>query len=199
MPIPGILVAVDFETTGYTDGFDELPLQIGLAVMADGRLLPEYNLQTNLQIPADHPINPFARAVHKLRRQDLAGAPRLVELWPHFAPWVAAASCWVAHNAHGEKKFLQGSFPLHHIGPWKDTYRIARKRRIPAPHLSLTELLHHAGHFEETKRLSGGREPHEALFDAVGCLLLLQWLENGPLHTTAPCEHPCELQNINGI
>jgi hypothetical protein len=68
---------------------------------------------------------------------------------------------------------------LHQFGPWVDTLKLARVYKIPSHSHSMTELLHYTNLFKTATKLSGNKDPHEGLFDAMGCLLLLQWLHNG--------------------
>jgi DNA polymerase III epsilon subunit-like protein len=168
------ILALDFETSGAVKNYDEKPIQIGVAIMRAGQISPAECWQSNLHLPKEHPINPFAQSIHRLHHEDLVNAPTIYDIWPKLLTTLQNIHCLSAHNIPCERKVLHRTFPLHTFGPWLDTLKISRHYRL-CPHGNcLADVLHHQGLYQEAINLSQGRSAHDALFDAIGCLLLLQ-------------------------
>jgi DNA polymerase-3 subunit epsilon len=81
----------------------------------------------------------------------------------------------VAHSAGTEKRFLR-TFPMHGFGPWLDTVVLARRAWPNLPDYSLEALITNFGLRAELDALCPGLRFHDALYDAVGALLVLRQL-----------------------
>lgn len=169
------IVVIDFETTGAVPGFAEEPWQLGLAFVEAGRLRPEYRLSQWLRVEPGRPFNAYAPGRHASLRQELALAPSLTELWPELAPWLSGRPV-AAHNAAVERKMLGQAFPLHRFGPWIDTLDLARRAFPKAKSHTLEDLMAALALQDRAQALCPGLGPHDALYDAVGCGLLLECL-----------------------
>lgn len=162
--------ALDFESTGAEPGGTDEPVQVGMAVWRGGRITDFF--RSYVQAPAR--ITRAARAVHGIAGTDLREAPALADLWPEFKARLGGAVV-VAHGAGTEKRFLR-AFPLHGFGPWADTLTLARAL---LPHLaghSLAEVVGALGAEAEVRALCPSLGWHDALFDAVACLVVLRVL-----------------------
>ena len=161
--------AIDFESAGAARGGMDEPVQIGLAEwsLADG-----HGAVFDSLLRIRGVVSPAARKVHGIGMERLAGAPALLELWPELRLRLGGAVV-VAHGKGTEKRFLR-AFPGHGFGPWVDSLLLARAV-WPA------ESDHSLGALCEARGLTGrvcervpGRGWHDALFDAVGSLVLLE-------------------------
>jgi DNA polymerase-3 subunit epsilon len=162
----------------------DVPVQIGLAtwspVGGHGDHFVSY-------LAAGTPITWSARKVHGIRDEDLAGAPGLLDLWPELKRRLAGAVV-VAHGKGTEKRFLR-AFPGHGFGPWIDTLLLSRAAWPELPDHSLSALCEARGLAGEIQRRLPLRRWHDALFDALASLLLLEHLvvsfrlEDQPLET----------------
>ena len=168
------VTVIDFETTGVVPGYPEEPWQIGFAALERGRLVAERRLELLLGV-GRRPFNPCAPGRHAQVREALAEARPLQELWPELRPWVEGRVL-CAHGASTEKRLLRKAFPLHRAGPWLDTLKLCRLACPAAPSYRLEDLLAHLGLRARADALCPGLEPHDALYDAVGCGLLLEHL-----------------------
>lgn len=167
------ITVVDFETTGVVGTLPDEPWQIGLARVEKGHLCPDHNFCTLLHV-AGRPFNPFAPGRHAELRDQITAAPRLSGLWNELGPRLSGVLA--AHNVATERKLLQSAFPLHPLGPWIDTLRLIR---IAYPRLAshrLEDILRSLRLEESARRFAPGLGPHDALYDAVGCALLLEHL-----------------------
>lgn len=178
--------AIDFESAGAVRGATDVPVQIGVAVAnATGGIDLAGSFGSFLA--SDQPVHWSARKVHGISDADLVGAPTLLGVWPETRQrlrnrWI------VAHGAGTERKFLK-AFPGHGFGPWVDTLQIYRHILPHAETHSLSYLCRQCGLEGECLRLMPDFRWHDALSDAVACLLLLQhWIRSANLH-----EHPPEL------
>jgi len=175
--------AIDFESAGAARGMTDSPVQIGLATwsLAAGHGDPFVSY-----LHTDQPIHWSAKKVHGIGTSDLADAPSLLALWPELKRRLAGAAV-VAHGKGTEKRFLR-AFPGHGFGPWVDTLLVARAAWPELPDHSLGALCEARGLSATVRKLVGGRDWHDALFDAVASLVLLA-------HVIEACdlgEHPAE-------
>lgn len=173
------LVAVDFESTGHTPGYPDQPWQIGGVPMEGGEVLAGEAFESLLHVPVDRPFNPFAPGSWRLVREQLAAAPELPALWPALNDRVAGVAL-VAHNAATEKKFFRQAWPLHRFGPWIDTLKLARLAFPALKSFELERVVQAAGQEERLCELLPGRAPHDALYDAMACALVLAHLLRQP-------------------
>lgn len=160
--------AIDFESAGAERGRTDVPVQVGVA---DWRADAGVGDRFVSYLHSDHPVTWSARKVHGIRDEDLAGAPRLRELWPALRQRLAGAAV-VAHGKGTEKRFLR-AFPGHGFGPWIDTLLVARAVWPDDASHSLSDLCARAGVADAVDALVPGRRWHDALFDAVASLVLL--------------------------
>lgn len=94
-------VAIDFETTGYENGCDNEPWQLGVAVVRDLRIIETHDLR-------------FAPGEFQMRFEE-------------WAPLLMGKRL-VAHNLACEKTILTKTAPLTKWGPWVDTLKLAKAR-----------------------------------------------------------------------
>jgi DNA polymerase-3 subunit epsilon len=162
---------IDFESAGAARGRTDVPVQIGMATWSPlhghGRPFVSF-LRTG------RPITWAARKVHGITPDDLAGAPTLVSLWPELRTRLDGAVV-VAHGKGTERRFLR-AFPGHPFGPWIDTLLLARAAWPELPGHGLGELCRHLSLTATVDRLCPGRRWHDALYDAVASLVVLEHL-----------------------
>jgi DNA polymerase III subunit epsilon len=166
--------AIDFESAGLRPGGTEVPVQIGIAPMRGGEIeVPEF---FDSFLATDQEITWRAQKVHGIRREDLSGAPALVEVWPRIKSLLAGR--WiVAHGAATEKRFLR-AFPFHGFGPWVDTLKLARAVWPNRGSFALGDLIAGLDLEEEMREVHPGFRWHDALSDAVASLVLLRRIVN---------------------
>lgn len=174
--VPGRLAttefaAIDFESAGLRPGGTDVPVQIGMAVMAGREFRSALSFRSYLA--CDLPVTWSARKVHGICDEDLKDAPRFESLWPRVRETLSGR--WVvAHGAATERRFLR-AFPLHGFGPWLDTLRLARAFDPTAPSHALGDLAGAYGLVEELESTVEGFRWHDALSDAVASLALLRY------------------------
>ena len=173
-----LITVIDFETTGEVEGFPNQPWQVGMVLFRDGTVRTETAFESLLRV-GERPFNPYAPGRHSQLRAAIAAAPRPDDLWPTLSPWLLDR-CLVAHNVAAEKRCLADAFPLHRLGPWIDTLALARLAFPAMPSHQLEDLLPALGLAEQVRRLCPGRQPHDALYDAVACACLLEFLLHLP-------------------
>jgi DNA polymerase III subunit epsilon len=162
--------AIDFESAGAARGATDVPVQIGIARMAGGRIVAESRFTSYLA--ADRPVTWSARDVHGIRDEDLVGAPRLLDLWPKLKAEFSGR--WlVAHGAGTEKRFLR-VFPLHGFGPWVDTLTLTRAVYPDLASHALGGIVEALGLVGEMDGHMPGFRWHDALSDAVASLVVLR-------------------------
>lgn len=166
------LTALDFETTGHVSDFPNEPWQIGLVELQGGRIASETAFDSWMRV-GPRPFNRFAPGRHAQVRRELAVAPAPAELWPALLARLGGRVV-VAHNAATERTQLQQIAPMHRIGPWVDTLRLARLVYPELPSHALDDLLEVLRLSERVRTLCPGREPHDALYDAIGCGVLME-------------------------
>jgi DNA polymerase III subunit epsilon len=161
--------AIDFESAGAARGCTETPVQIGLAHWqlngGYGETFHSY-LATNAQITWS------ARKVHGIRDEDLIAAPALLTLWPELKHRLTGAAV-VAHGKGTEKRFLR-AFPGHGFGPWVDTLLLGRAAWPDLPDHSLSAICDARELSPLIAHMLPNRRWHDALYDAVASLVLLE-------------------------
>ena len=167
-----ILTVLDFESTGAVRGHVEEPWQIGMVEIKEGQVTGRYH-DSYLCVAPERPFNPYAPGRHAEIRQLLATAPRMAELWPVWRPWLEGHPL-AAHNIGTERKFLMGAAPMHELGPWIDTLKLARHARPDLAGHSLTEVCEALGLSGRAREFCPGRSWHDALFDAFASALVLE-------------------------
>lgn len=167
-----VWAAIDFEGTGSAPGQCDEAVQIGIAV-ARGRDAWPGNFFRSYVRSASEPTR-AAAAVHGIRRSDVENAPSLTALWPEIKSRLSG-SVVVAHGAGTEKRFLR-AFPMHGFGPWVDTLALARAFLPGLSDHALSAVVGACGLEDPLREACPGLDWHDALFDAVACLVLLQHL-----------------------
>jgi DNA polymerase-3 subunit epsilon len=160
--------AIDFESAGAARGRTDVPVQVGLACWT---VRGGHSGTFVSYLAADTPITWAARKVHGIQDAHLVEAPSLLALWPQLKQRLAGAAV-VAHGKGTEKRFLR-TFPGHGFGPWVDTLLLARAAWPDLPDHSLSALCEARGLSAQVARMLPGRRWHDALYDALASLVLL--------------------------
>jgi DNA polymerase-3 subunit epsilon len=164
------LAALDFESTGTRDGQTDEPVQIGMAWCLPGRGEPESFFRSYIR--PDRAIHADARKVHGIDDEKVQDAPKFASLWPELKQWLRG-SVVVAHGVSTEQRFLR-AFPFHGFGPWLDTLSISRALMPDIADHSLSTVVGSLHLESEVSRLCPELTWHDALFDAVACLVFLR-------------------------
>jgi DNA polymerase III epsilon subunit-like protein len=167
------LTVLDFETTGSVPGFSTEPWQIGAIVLRNGRVAPEQTFESLIRVDAHRPFNAYAPGDHHKRRDEIAAAPEVSRVWKNLEPWVTGRPL-AAHNIAVEKKFLRQMAPMHRFGPWVDTLKLARQAWPGAPTHKLEDLIDGLGLGPRVRESCPSGGPHDALYDAAACAVLLE-------------------------
>lgn len=162
--------AVDFESAGTAPGRTDEPVQAGIAVWRGGDAPPGEFFRSHVRSSVR--ITRAARDVHGITDGDVAAAPLMSSLWPEFKSRLTGAVV-VAHGAGTEKRFLR-AFPLHGFGPWIDTLPMARALLPNLPDHALGTVIGALELEDGIRVLCPGLSWHDALFDAVACLVFLK-------------------------
>jgi DNA polymerase III epsilon subunit-like protein len=172
------IAVVDFEGTGAVPGYSNEPWQVGVVLLEAGEVRPGCAFESLLHV-GDRPFNPHAPGRHTEVRDAMTCAPRLPDLWPELQPWISGRPL-AAHGPATEKRFLNDAFPLHPLGPWIDTVKLARMAYPHHARHTLERLLDDLSLTDAVARIVPGRRPHDALYDAAGCAVLLAHLLHLP-------------------
>lgn len=161
--------AIDFESAGTAAGQTDVPIQIGIALWSPAH---GYGETFCSFLHTDRPVTWAAQKVHGIATDDLQDAPTLLSLWPEIRHLLGGHAV-VAHGQGTEKRFLR-TFPGHPFAPWVDTLLLSRAAWPETKGHSLGDLCRTLGVEEAVQdRLPEGRW-HDALFDALGSLALLE-------------------------
>jgi DNA polymerase-3 subunit epsilon len=136
-------------------------------------------------LQCDQDITWAARKVHGITTKDLAEAPSLLSLWPTLKSTLGRGPV-VAHGHGTEKRFLR-AFPGHPFGPWIDTLQLSRAAWPDLPSHSLGDLCQSLG-LDSFAKYAPDRNWHDALYDALASLALLDHLVNYFQLAEAPVE-----------
>jgi len=175
--------AIDFESAGASRGKTDTPVQVGLA---------SWSVEDGLHdsfvsyLFTDQPVQWAARKVHGIGPEQLTDAPTFLSLWPELKSRLSG-SVVVAHGKGTEKRFLR-AFPGHGFGPWIDTLLLARAAWPDLPDHSLGALCETLGPSPSIRALVPGKSWHDALFDAVASLAILEHLNNALSLAETPLE-----------
>lgn len=173
------LTVLDFETTGSVPGFDTEPWQIGAVMLENGTVVPESAFESLIRVDANRPFNAYAPGDHHRRRDEIAAGPEVFKVWKRIESLVTGRPL-VAHNAAVEKKFLRQIAPMHRFGPWVDTLELARQAWPGAPSHKLEDLIDVFGLKARVCECCPCGRPHDALYDATACAVLLEYLLDQP-------------------
>ncbi len=161
--------AIDFESAGAATGHTDVPIQIGIAEWSPdggfGKSFVSY-------LRGTEGITWRAQKVHGITLQDLQDAPELLTLWPVVKEHLGNRVI-VAHGKGTEKKFLR-AFPGHGFGPWVDTLLLSRATWPQWQDHSLGVLCDSLELTSLVQAACPGRRWHDALFDAIASLFLLE-------------------------
>lgn len=158
---------IDFESARLKNGRGDEPVQVGIAILSGDRILPEECWKSFLLPSGAVHSGPGISDVSVLD-----DAPPFLSLWPQIRASLRGRVL-VAHGAGTEKRFLR-AFPGHGFGPWIDTLRLSRAVFPNAPSHALGDLCMALELESLTRSLVPDASWHDALFDAVAALLLLQ-------------------------
>ena len=167
-----IFAALDFESAGEAPGMTDAPVQVGIACMRGTDVLTDDFFRT--YINPRRAVTWAAQKVHGITTGQLVTAPDMKSLWPEFRSRLSGHII-VAHGIGTEKRFLR-TFPFHGFGPWLDTVIIARRAWPGLGDYTLECLASALGFGPELDKLCPGLAFHDALYDAVGSLLVLRAL-----------------------
>lgn len=171
---------LDFETTGSVPGYPVEPWQLGMVRMRGGKVGgPGDAWERLLRIDPDRPFNPRAPGRHARLRGALAAAPTFPECWPEVSPWLTGGPL-AAHNIGTERSMLERLAPLHRLGPWIDTLALVRHAYPGLPSKALDDVAAALGLTGRIESLCPGRAPHDALYDAFACGVVLEHLLSLP-------------------
>ncbi len=164
--------AIDFETTGSVEGYPVEPWQVGVvSVSADGHV----DCWESLLRIGERPFHPRAPGRHAQIRDQLERAPTLEECLPDMRSRCGGVPL-AAHNAATEKKVLAAALPLEPFGPWIDTLTLARAAWPRLPSHKLGDLIDVFDFRPALEEHVPGREPHDALYDALASAFFLRHL-----------------------
>jgi DNA polymerase-3 subunit epsilon len=187
------MTALDFETTGVAPGFVNTPWQIGLVEFTGGKVVRERHFTSLLRVPAEQPFNVYTPGRWAQQREAIAAAPTLPELWPELQPFLTGRPL-IAHHAPTEQGVLRQCLPLQAFGPWVDTLAIARHAWPGRRDYKLESLIADFGLTARMEGLCPGLAPHDALYDAVACALLLECVMASPSWRSASVENLAHLR-----
>lgn len=163
---------VDFEGTGVVKGYTDEPWQIGMVLFEKGHVVSERKYSSLLHV-GKRPFNRYAPGRHAQLREQIEKAPHLKDLWSELRGWLQG-SVLVAHNPATEKRYLKNAFPLHPMGPWIDTLKLARIVYPKIASHKLEDILLYMNLKAKVDNLLPDLEPHDALYDAMGSAVLLE-------------------------
>ena len=191
-----VITAIDFEGTGAVQGYADEPWQVGLVPIRDG-VVEASRTYEHLLCVGDRPFNRYAPGRHASLRDELKSAPTLPSLWPALREHVAGVPL-AAHNAATEQRYLTKAFPLHVPTIWLDTLKLSKLAYPTLTSYALEDVLRALGLAGRVREMMPGREAHDALYDAVGCAVLLCHLLEQPGWREATVEELVALQKRKG-
>jgi DNA polymerase III epsilon subunit-like protein len=191
-----LITAIDFEGTGAVSGWRDEPWQVGLIALRQGRVVPESAFESLLRI-GDRPFNRHAPGRHAQWRDQMRTAPDLPALWPGLGPRLEG-SVLAAHNPATERRYLSHAFPLHPPGITLDTLALTRLAYPKLAAYRLGDLLERLCLTPRVQQLVPERGPHDALYDATGCAVLLEHILALPGWDTASVETLVQAQTPRG-
>ncbi len=157
------LIAIDFETTGFSPKNGDAIVEIGAVKFnLESGIIDEYSSLVNPQ----RPIPTVASNVHGIRNIDVADAAVIAIEWSRFTAWADEPHALVAHNAWFEKSFINSIAPNDAASAiFLDTLKYSRLAFPALPNHQLKTICDHIGY-----SLIGA---HRALPDARATASLL--------------------------
>lgn len=167
-----VFAGIDFEGAGAQQGKPDWPVQIGMGTWS---LKDGFDNFYVSYLEREGDVDWYAKKIHGIEEVDLKGAPSLLSLWPEVNGRLGNGAVPVAHAKGTEKKFLR-VFPGNPFDPWVDTLLLSRAALPDQQRHSLGILCSDIGVADRVRELVPGRGWHDALFDAVASLVLLEWM-----------------------
>lgn len=167
-----VFAGIDFEGAGAQRGKEDWPVQIGMATWSLEAGFGNFFVSF---LEREGEVDWYAKKIHGIDESKLAGAPSLLSLWPEVNGRLGNEAVPVAHAKGTEKRFLR-RFPGNPFEPWVDTLLLARAVLPDSKKHSLGIFCEDVGVAEKVRELVPGRDWHDALFDAVASLVLLEWM-----------------------
>lgn len=164
-----IFTAIDFESAGTAPGKTDAPVQIGTCTWDGAKGVTDTWIS---YIHTDQDITWSAQKVHGITHEDLRDAPKMMLLWPHIKRRLKNRAV-VAHGHGTEKRFLH-AFPGHGFGPWIDTLQLSRAAWPELDSHSLGDLCKSLDLEEKVTAIVPEKTWHDALYDAVASIILLE-------------------------
>jgi len=163
-----VFTAIDLETTGLVGATDRI-VEIGMVKFrGDGRVVDEFATLVTGPGPGS---SREAQEVHKIRDEDLVGAPSLEQVFPELLAFLDDTIV-VAHNLDFEASFLVAASRRHQI-PLPDLPAICTLQT------SRRQLDGHAFSLKAMYKTASGQwaaDQHSALGDARATMQVLLWL-----------------------
>ena len=167
-----VFAGIDFEGAGAQRGKPDWPVQIGMGLWSLEGGFEKFYVS---YLEREGNVDWYAKKIHGIDEEKLAGAPSLLSLWPEVNGRLGEGAVPVAHAKGTEKKFLR-VFPGNPFDPWVDTLLLSRAAMPEQKRHSLGVLCEEIGVAERVRELVPGRDWHDALFDAIASLVLLEWM-----------------------
>ncbi len=168
-----VFTAIDFESAGTSTGKTDAPIQVATCQWSLGKGV--HNLWMSY-IYTDEKITWSAQKVHGIKKEQLKDAPKLAALWPQLNLYLSDAIT-VAHGHGTEKRFLR-AFPYHGFGPWLDTIQLTKKAYPNLTSYSLGKICEDLDLTNKVNALVSDKSWHDALFDSVASLIILEHVVN---------------------
>ena len=166
-----VFAGIDFEGAGAQHGKEDWPVQIGMGTWSLEEGFGNFFVS---DLEGQGQVDWYAKRIHGIDEKRLEGAPSLLSLWPEVNGRLGGGAVPVAHAKGTEKKFLR-KFPGNPFGPWVDTLSLSRAAVPNARKHSLGLFCEEVGVADQVRELVPERSWHDALFDAVASLVLLEW------------------------
>lgn len=180
------MVALDFETTGFDGQTSSEPWQLGMVRLRSGRVEVNSCFETLLPAPEPGPLGPDG-----VREEAPDWGNRFQQLsdqWPELKAWWIGRPL-IAHNCATERGVLRRVAPLQQFGPWIDTLHLSRAAYPGLKEYGLGALLDRLKLTSRVEHLCPNRQAHDALYDAVGCGVLLEHILSLPGWSSCEVEH----------
>lgn len=164
-----VFTAIDFESAGTASGKTDAPIQVATC---------QWSLEKGIAslwmsyIWTDSAITWTAQRIHGISKNDLKDAPKLPLLWPQLNQELSG-NIVVAHGHGTEKRFLR-ALPNHGFGPWLDTIQLTKNAYPQLASYSLGDICDTLDLTASIKELVIGKSWHDALFDSVASLKILE-------------------------
>jgi DNA polymerase-3 subunit epsilon len=167
-----VFAGIDFEGAGAQRGKEDWPVQIGMGTWSLEGGFDNFFVS---YLEREGNVDWYAKKIHGIEEEQLEDAPSLLSLWPEVNGRLGDGAVPVAHAKGTEKRFLR-KFPGNPFDPWVDTLLLARAVVPDAQKHSLGIFCSDVGVADRVRELVPGRGWHDALFDAVASLVLLEWM-----------------------